>query len=249
MENRGCTTCAYAWWNAGQWLASLPLGFPQRPVCANHPDTPGLMTAVPPGGPCRNYRAKSTVPGGDVRQISLGAGQYAYVDAADYEQLRRYRWSRCGSGYAGRREKGRLIFMHRQIMQTPKGRVVDHIDGNRTNNCRANMRNCTDMQNRRNQAKRIGCVCRFKGVYYRKRAGKYFSSVMFNGKVVWLGYFDDDAQAARAYDRKVAELFGEYAWLNFPEDWPATHQPPRGRLEVGKAEAKKARWQQGEVKR
>jgi hypothetical protein len=149
----------------------------------------------------------------------LGGGQYAYVDAADYEWLSRYHWCRCGE-YAARREKGQLIFMHRQIMQPPKGMVVDHIDGNKYNNCRANMRNCTHMQNVRNQAKRTGCVCRFKGVYYQKTTGRYSASTKLHGKVVWLGYFDSEAEAARAYDRKVVELFGEYAWLNFPEDWP-----------------------------
>jgi len=67
---------------------------------------------VPHGGPCRNYRAKPARPKGDVRQIPLGDGMYAYVDAADYEELSRYKWCVRG-GYAARRENGQVIFMHR----------------------------------------------------------------------------------------------------------------------------------------
>ena len=112
--------------------------------CRGAPTTrwPGQLHDVP-GVPCRNYRPKPVLPQGDgVRLIPLGDGFYAYVDAADYEWLSRYTWH-LHNGYAARREKGRRIFMHREIMQPPKGMVVDHIDGNRINNCRFNLRVCT----------------------------------------------------------------------------------------------------------
>jgi len=220
MVNRSCTTCVYAWWEPGQWLASLSLGFPSQPVCANHPDSPGRMKAVPYGGPCRNFRLKPATPEGEVKRIALGGGLYAYVDAADYERLSQYNWS-YRAGYAGCCIKGKSVLMHRLIMNTPKGKVVDHMDGNRLNNCRANMRNCTPGENRCNQAKRIGSVSRYKGVFYLKRTGRYYAKIRHRGKEYWLGCSDDEVEAARAYDRKAVELFGEFARLNFPEEWPA----------------------------
>ena len=239
MVNRGCTTCVYAWWEPGQWMAGLALGFPSRPVCANHPDSPGRMKAVPYGGPCRNYRAKRKDPDladGAVKRIPLGNGLYAYVDAPDYERLSQYNWS-YRAGYAGCCIKGKSVFMHRLIMNTPKGKVVDHVDGNRLNNCRANMRNCTPGENRCNQAKRIGSISRYKGVFYLERTGKYYAKIRQRGKEYWLGCFDDEEEAARAYDRKAVELFGEFARLNFPEEWP-----PERRQEVH------ARWQRRQAR-
>ena len=108
MVKPSCHSCVFAYWNPGQWLRSLSSGWPCRPACANHPDTPGLMREIPPGGVCRNYRAKPANPDladGTVKQIPPGGGQYAYVDAADYEWLSQYKWS-ISNGYAARQEKG-----------------------------------------------------------------------------------------------------------------------------------------------
>ena len=125
------------------------LGEPILPMCANHPQWPGQLHEVP-GVPCKNYRRKPTAPQGDVRLIPLTEGHYAYVDAADYEWLSQWNWHLARGGYAARNDKGKTIFMHREIMQPPKGKVVDHHDGNRANNCRFNLRICTRQENRRN---------------------------------------------------------------------------------------------------
>ncbi len=148
---------------AWQWM-----GIPLVPQCANHPSLPGRLQDVT-GTACCNYRPKPVLPHGDsLRLIPLGDGCYAYVDAADYEWLSRYMW-RFENGYAARQEKGRRLYMHRQITQAPKGMVVDHIDANRVNNCRFNLRVCTPEKNHRNQRKRRDSHSRFKGVFYDRR--------------------------------------------------------------------------------
>jgi hypothetical protein len=97
--------------------------------------------------------------------IPLTKGFYAYVDAADYEWLNQWHWRALSSGYAGRYEKGKRIFMHRQIMQPPPGKVVDHVNGNGFDNTRINMRNITKQQNNYNHGKRIGAITSiYKGV-------------------------------------------------------------------------------------
>lgn len=54
-----------------------------------------------------------------------------------------------------------------------------------------------------------------------KRKRKFYSRLWFEGRNHSLGYFVEEVEAARAYDRKAVELFGEFARLNFPEEWPA----------------------------
>jgi hypothetical protein len=209
----------YAWWDQGQWLTSLSTGFPSRPVCANHPDSLGRMRPVAFGGPCRNYRPKSPEPDGDVKRIPLGGGLYAYVDAADYEWLSQWAWHVIG-GYAGRYEKDRKIYIHREIVQPRKGLVVDHINRNKMDNTRLNLRACTPDENARNRAKRVASVSQYKGVGYRKRNKKWFAEIAIAGEHIWLGFCDSEIDAARTYDRAAVEHFGEFANLNFPEEWP-----------------------------
>jgi len=197
----------------------MSLGEPILPTCANHPQWPGQLHEVP-GVPCKNYRRRPAAPQGDVRLIPLADGLYAYVDAADYEWLRRWNWHVTSGGYPARSVKGGQIFMHREIMQPPKGRVVDHQDGNKANNCRFNLRVCTRKENQGNMQKQHGACSRYKGVSYGKRHARCFAQCDFGGRHRWLGFFDDEAEAARAYDRAAVEECGEFARLNFPREWP-----------------------------
>jgi hypothetical protein len=226
MAGPNCHNCVYSVCDPELWLRLMWLGEPILPRCANHPQWPGELREVP-GVPCRNYRRKPTAPEGDVRLIPLAEGFYAYVDAADYDWLNQWNWHMAGGGYAARVVNRTTILMHRVIMQPPKGMVVDHIDGNKANNCRFNLRVCTRQENQRNMRKQRGARSRFKGVFYDKRRGKIFAQYSFQRRVHWLGYFDDEIEAARAHDRAVVEAFGEFAKLNFPQEWP-----PQRRAEV-----------------
>jgi hypothetical protein len=203
----------------------------------NYPDHPGELAEVLPTGTCRNFKIKrwtrcrpqaaKYLPGPppdesdpQVRRIPLGGrGLFAIVDAADYEELSRYKWYASGHGrniYAFCYKKGRRVCMHRMIMRAPKGRLVDHIDGNGLNNRRNNLRFCTPGQNQANQKPRGGSsqyvgVCRLYG--------KWQAGINYRGKYLYLGRFDDEIEAAKTRDRKAYELHGEYAYLNFPEDF------------------------------
>lgn len=90
-------------------------------------------------------------------------------------------------------------------------RSVDHIDGDRSNNALVNLRLATPLQNSQNQAfeTRTG-NSRVRGAYFRKAEGKWSSKIRHNKKYIWLGYFDDEASAAAAYEAKAAELRGEF---------------------------------------
>jgi hypothetical protein len=219
MAASACVNCVYSICDPELWLRRLWAGEPLLPRCANHPRWPGQLRDVP-GVACRNYRPKPVLPEGDVRLIPLGDGFYAYVDAADYEWLRQWNW-RLSDGYAFRYENGKKVYMHREIMKAPKNRVVDHMDGNRANDCRCNLRICTSCENQRNKRKRHHASSRFKGVGYRKCLHKWCAQWQRHPGKCWLGSFDGEIEAARAYDYAAVAWFGASSGLNFPAEWPA----------------------------
>jgi hypothetical protein len=232
-----CQLCAYSC-PLSKWRQSRDKlhGEPRLLLCTNHPDSPGELAEVLPIETCRNFKPKRwrrrcTNPpkrrvratmdedGPEVRRIPLGNGLFATVDAADYEQVTKYRWCASGHGhniYATAVVDGRTVYMHRMLMRPRKGYVVDHIDGNGLNNRRCNLRVCTPAQNLANKAPRGGSS-QFAGVHrYRDR---WAANVTCLGKCYYVGLFDDEVEAAKARDRKAYELHGEYAYLNFPEDF------------------------------
>lgn len=226
VAERTCFNCVYAVCDPCLWLRWLDEGETIVPQCANHPQWPGELHDVP-GVPCRSYRPKPIPPAGPgVRMIPLTDGGYAYVDAADYDWLNQWKWHLSG-GYAARREENKTIFMHHLILPPPQGRVTDHIDGNRVNNCRWNLRSVTRTQNMQNKRKHAGSSSQFKGVFYNRGRHKWFAKVRCGGQYHRRGYFDIEEEAARAYDHLAVEWFGEFARLNFPREWP-----PERRAEV-----------------
>jgi hypothetical protein len=221
--NRDCGNCAYATriWN----------GRADELVCANYPGHEGDLSHVTSGAEvtgCRRFYGRRGGSGdtrpavldGNVRYISLGDGKSVMVDAADFEWLSRYRWRTTGGtkGYVHTRIKEKTVYMHRLIMNPPAGRVVDHANGNVWDNRRRNLRVCTRAQNSMNSRGRSGTSSIFKGVCWDRQARKWNAVIGCGGKTIYIGSFDDEAEAARAYDRKARELFGKYAYLNFPEE-------------------------------
>ena len=249
---RTCLNCVYVCCDPCEWLRCHDRGEPLVPRCANHPQWPGQLREVP-GTPCRNYQPKPPPPDESddtVRRIPLSNGQFVLVDAADYEWLSQYNWHLCGGGYAARCEKSKRILMHRQIMQPPDGMLVDHIDGNKANNCRSNLRLCTRPENQRNARKERGCASQYKGVFRDKRCNKWFAKYRDRGKYHGLGYFDLEVDAARAYDYAAVLHYGEFARLNFPEEWPPERRAQlHAQRDAAKTEGKKARTKQGQSKK
>jgi len=118
--------------------------------------------------------------------------------------------------YAICNDRGKFVYMHRMIMRPRKSYVVDHIDGNGLNNRRCNLRVCTRAQNQANARPRGG-ASQFIGVY--RHRDRWLARATRRGKCYHVGIFKDEVEAAKARDRKAYELHGEYAYLNFPEDF------------------------------
>ena len=136
------------------------------------------------------------------------------IDEADLPLVQRYSWRIKFSKDGGRKyaQGPSGYFMHRMILNAPRGAQVDHINGNSLDNRRANLRLCTAQQNQANTGPRTG---RFKGVSQTKH-GTFRAVIHFHRKQISLGSFANEVDAARAYDSAAEELFGGYARLNNP---------------------------------
>lgn len=104
--------------------------------------------------------------------------------------------------------------MHRFLLSPPSEYLVDHKDGNSLNNTRANLRLVTPAQNTFNKQPVNG----LKGITFHKQSGKWQAATHLKYRDIYIGLFDDPITAARAYDVKAKELFGEFARLNFPDE-------------------------------
>ena len=182
---------------------------------------------VAPTETCGNFklaqiaRQKPSLPDSNgARCIPLTQGRFAIVDAEDYARLAKYKWS-CQKSknnfYATRANGNARISMHREIMKAPEGLQVDHIDGGGLNNRKSNLRLCTHAENVHNSRPMHNATSKYKGVCWHKHKKKWCVSISKSGKRTYLGNFDDEIEAAVAYDRKAEQLFGEFAYLDFPE--------------------------------
>ncbi len=152
--------------------------------------------------------------------IPLTQGKFAIVDAEDYDRLNQYQWYACkckSTFYACRCEGGKTIRMHREIMRAPKELICDHINHNGLNNRKSNLRLCTHAQNCYNQQASSTGTSKYKGVSWHKCSGKWSARVRRDRKFYNLGDFENEIEAAMAYDKKAKELFGEFAYPNFSE--------------------------------
>jgi hypothetical protein len=155
-----------------------------------------------------------------MKEIKLTQGKFAQVDDEDYEYFNQWRWCAHKSGKTyyvirfskSHNKKRNMIHLHREIMNTPDNMFVDHIDINGLNCQRHNMRNCTKSQNQMNR--RVYGKSKFKGV--QLLYNKYIiAQITFCGVHIRLGTFKTKEEAAKAYDEKAKELYGEFANLNF----------------------------------
>lgn len=103
-------------------------------------------------------------------------------------------------------------------MKTPPGLETDHIDHDKLNNQRHNLRVASKSQNNQNRKKRNGTSSKYKGLYRDNRRNRWVCKIKLNNKNIQLGYFENEIEAALMYDVAAKYFFKEFALLNFPDN-------------------------------
>ena len=155
-------------------------------------------------------------------KIILTQGKVALVDAKNHFRLAMNKWRYNNQGYAVRNENGKIILMHRLILEWKLGHSnfeeCDHENHNGIDNEEENLRPATHAQNAQNRRKLSNATSKYKGVSWHKVANKWQAYIVVNKELIYLGLFDIEIDAARAYNTAAKEYFGEFACLNFPEE-------------------------------
>lgn len=152
------------------------------------------------------------------RVIGLTRGAFTIVDEADYEWLTEWHWGITPppgnrvfrSMWDKDLKKHRIQYMARAIMQPPEGMWVDHINADRLDNRRCNLRIATPTQNAHNKSISKANKSGYKGVCFNKANGKWRAQLRVNGVMKYLGDFDRIEDAAAAYATASRDLHGEF---------------------------------------
>lgn len=141
------------------------------------------------------------------------SGKEILIDKSDCDRIKQYVWY-IRNGYAAAHINGKTYYLHRIIMNAAPHDEIDHVNHNKLDDRRLNLRACTHGENAANRMKSSGQSSRFKGVVWDKWAGKYKAEIELNQKLHHLGRFDNEIDAAKAYNRAAIQCFGEFAKLN-----------------------------------
>ena len=149
------------------------------------------------------------------------------IDIIDFKIVSQYRWHcivKSNTSYARTHIYNppnvihHSILMHRLLIEIPTNSklMIDHINGNGLDNRRKNIRLATNIENGRNSKRPRNNASGFKGVSWVNRDNKWLARIMITGKRLFLGYFDNPEDAAKAYDKAALKYHKNFAQLNFP---------------------------------
>jgi hypothetical protein len=157
--------------------------------------------------------------------IRTRKGEEILVDAERWHELNQFSWHISPDGYAAARNttSDKAMLMHRHVMDDllkDSREVIDHVDGNRVNNQRINLRVADFKLNAHNVKKRANTTSQYIGV--SKSNTKWLAHMKHDGKYTWLGRYDSEVVAAFARDCYAIKVYGKDARLNGvpkPDGW------------------------------
>ena len=156
-----------------------------------------------------------------MKQLLITKGKFTLLDDDDYERLGQVK-VQYSCGYASfpvkdKSGKYHNQSLHRFIVNAPKGMEVDHINGDRLDNRRVNLRICTRLENAKNRSISKLNKSGFKGVHFcrdRKRRKVWMASIRVDGKRITLGRYFNILEAALMYNQAAKQYHGQFAKLN-----------------------------------
>lgn len=196
-------------WGNALWKCKCECG--KEPVVAAHSMVSGKTKTC---GHRYSYSNsyKMSDDGGYMIGIFSNGDEFLF-DIVDYEMVKAYTWYQV-AGYATALGGHKTTLLHRLLMNNPKGLQVDHINLDRSDNRRSNLRLATNKENQRNRGITKNNTSGAKGVWLRSKYNDYRASIKVDGRSIHIGYYPTFIEASEAYDRMADHYFGEFAWLN-----------------------------------
>lgn len=141
------------------------------------------------------------------------------IDENIYYDVIKYNWYLNNHGYViGRGEDKKLVLLHRYIMDYSGDNFVDHINNDPLDNRKENLRIITPQQNSQNKTSHKNGTSTYIGVSFNTKYELWVANITLNGKIKYLGRFNDEIEAAKVRDKATIEFYGEFGNLNFPDD-------------------------------
>lgn len=153
------------------------------------------------------------------------SGKYSHiftlVDTNDAKFLRQYKWYLNKFGYVLRNKRYKknipdkeTFFMHRMILKIKERNIyTDHINGDKLDNRKENLRKCTLQENNFGRGKKKDNTSGYKGVYFNKDTQKWMARIAANNKRYYLGLFEKKEEAFKAYRKASLIYHGKYGRL------------------------------------
>lgn len=166
----------------------------------------------------RKVRSPILPIGPSIGYIELPQERYVLMDYEDALYFSQWNWGVSGKYpyYPSRQCEGKSVRLHRLVCYSEE--LVDHINRNRYDARRANLRPCTFIQNMQNMSHEARNTSGFRGITRRKDSQYWVAIIRCNKEVHRLGSFLLAEDAARAYDKAAKELHGDFARLNFTDE-------------------------------
>jgi hypothetical protein len=152
--------------------------------------------------------------------IPISNGQFAKVDDEDFDLVKDYHWHMDGAGYARtnvwrNNRKDSAPRMHRLIISDVETSLhIDHVNGDKLDNRRSNLRVTTCSQNLMNRGPQSNNLSGYKGVVFDRARNKWRAEICVNRKRKYLGRYDTPEEAAVAYNAASIKYHGEFGYVN-----------------------------------
>lgn len=143
---------------------------------------------------------------------------FTKVDDEDFEDINKKSWYLTDQGYAKSRvfpklQKSYLVLLHRIIMKAKKGEMIDHINQDRLDNRKINLRFCDKKTNGANMKKHKDNTSGYKGVYFEKTNKKWRGKITKQGKQFFTKSFLLKEDAVKEYRKLSIKIYGEFSPL------------------------------------
>lgn len=147
-----------------------------------------------------------------MKEIEIKGGSKVIIDEDFFGKATLDKWRISSWGYV---VNGKGKYLHRIVMEAKEGEQIDHINRNKLDNRKENLRVCSCSENQWNRDKTRSNSSGFKGVSFHKKANKWQVYIRIKNIPKYIGIFPDKVSAAKAYDNEAKKLYGKFAFLNF----------------------------------